>query len=55
MIQCVSEASTKATGFSEDLFSCRLIESKDQFLMFKGCEESHVICVIDNNDGQRGA
>jgi hypothetical protein len=54
MIECVSETSTKATGFGEDLFSCRLIESKDQFLMLKGCEESHIILIIDHNDGQRG-
>ena len=54
MIQCVSETSTKATGFSEDLFSCKLIEGKNQFLMLKRCEESHVILVINHNNGQRG-
>ena len=54
MIQCVSEASTKAAGFREDLFSCRLIQSEDQFLMLERCEESHVVLVIDHNDGERG-
>ncbi len=54
MIQRLSEASTKATGFREDLFSCKLIQSEDQFLMLERCEESHVVLVIDHNDGERG-
>ena len=49
MIQGMSETSTKATGFNEDLFSCRLIKSQDQFLMFKRGKESQVILVIDHN------
>ncbi len=54
MLKRMSETSTKATSFSEDLFPCRLIKSQDQFLMFKRGEESHVILIIDYNDGQRG-
>ncbi len=54
MIQGVSQASAKATGFGEDLFSCQLIEGQDQFLMFQGGEESHIVLVIDHNDGQCG-
>ena len=54
MLQCVSEASAKATGLSEDLLSCKLIEGKNQFLMLKRREESHVILVIDHNNGERG-
>ena len=54
MIKRMSQASPEAAGFSQDLFSCRLIEGKDQFLMLKGCEKGHVILIIDHNDGQRG-
>ena len=54
MIKRMSEASAEAAGFGEDLFSCRLTEGEDQFLMLKRCEKGHVILVIDDNDGQRG-
>ena len=54
MLKGMSQASPKATGFGQDLFSCKLLEGKDQFLMFKRCEESHVILVIDHNHRQRG-
>ena len=54
MIKRMSQASPEAAGFSQDLFSRRLIEGKDQFLMLKWREKGHVILIIDNNDGQRG-
>ena len=51
MLQCVSEAFSKATGLGEDLLSCKLIEGKNQFLMLKRREKGHVILVIDHNNG----
>jgi hypothetical protein len=55
VIKGVSQASPEAAGFRQDLFSCRLIEGKDQFLMLKGCQESHVILIIKDDDRQGGA
>ena len=54
MIECMSQASPEAAGFGQNLFSCRLIEGEDQFLMLKRCEEGHVILIIDDDDGKRG-
>ncbi len=55
MIKRMSQASAETAGFGQDLFPCRLTEGEDQFLMLKRCEEGHVILVIDDNDGKRGA
>ena len=55
MLKRMSQASPEATGFGQDLFSCRLIEGQDQFLMLKRCEEGHVILIIDDDDRKRGA
>ena len=55
MLKGMSQASPEATGFGQDLFSCRLIKGQDQFLMLKRCEEGHVILIIDNDDRQCGA
>jgi len=52
VVERVSQASPQTAGFGEDLFSCRLAESENQFLMLKGSEEGHVILIIDNDDGQ---
>ena len=54
MIQRMSQASPEAAGFGQDLFSCRLLEGQDQFLMLKWCKEGHVVLVIENDDRQRG-
>ena len=54
MLKRMSQASPEATGFGQDLFSCRLIEGQDQFLMLKRCEEGHVILIIEDDDRQRG-
>ena len=54
MIKRLSQASPEAAGFSQDLFSRRLMEGKDQFLMLKGCEKGHVILIIEDDDRQRG-
>ena len=50
MIKRMSQASPEAAGFSQDLFSRRLIQGKDQFLMLKWCEKGHVILIIDDDD-----
>ena len=55
MIKRMSQASAEAAGFGEDLFSCRLTEGEDQFLMLERCEEGHIILVIDDYDRKRGA
>ena len=55
VIKRMSQTSPEAAGFSQDLFSCRLIEGKDQFLMLKRCKEGHVILIIDDDDRKRGA
>ena len=55
MIKRMSQASPEAAGFGQNLFSCRLVKGKDQFLMLKRCEEGHVILVIDEDDRKRGA
>ena len=55
MIKRMSQASPEAAGFSQDLFSCRLIEGKDQFLMLKRCKEGHVILIINDDDRKCGA
>jgi hypothetical protein len=47
MLKSMSQASPEAAGFGQDLFSCKLLEGQNQFLMFKRGEESHVILVID--------
>ena len=55
MLKRMSQASPEATGFGQDLFSCRLTEGQDQFLMLKRCKEGHVILIIDDDDRKRGA
>ena len=55
MLKRMSQASPEATGFGQDLFSCRLTEGQDLFLMLKRCEEGHVILVIDDDDRKCGA
>jgi hypothetical protein len=54
MIQGVRQGSAKATGFSEDLFSCILVQGQDQFQMLPGSEESYIILIIDHNHRRRG-
>ena len=55
MIERMSQTAPETAGFSQDLFSCRLTEGQDQFLMLKGCEEGHVSLVIDDDHAQRRA
>ena len=55
MLKGMSQASPEAARFSQDLFSCSLMEGEDQLLMLKRCEESHVILIVDHNNGQRRA
>ena len=54
MLKRMSQASPEATRFGQDLFSCRLTEGQDQFLMLKRCEKGHVILIIEEDDRQRG-
>ncbi len=54
MIELMGQAAAQATGFGEDFFSCGFTEGEDQFLMLQGCEEGHVVLVIDHNDRKRG-
>ena len=55
MLKRMSQASPEAASFGQDLFSCRLTEGENQFLMLKRCEKGHVILIIDDDDRKRGA
>ena len=55
MIQRMSQTSAEAAGFGEDFLPSRLAKGKDQFLVLERGEEGHIILVIDDNDGKRGA